>query len=116
MAVYSEIVKGIRSRFVGTAEEHELLLALQKDFSAAESDARKKIEEEYRERNESLSQREIRVNAMAGYGMIDDAVFDWLRGDANDNWTFSHVIGAMRGRGLGPEHLEKIASAMKPEV
>lgn len=115
MASYSEIVKGIRSRFVGNAEEHELLIALQKDFSAAESEARKRIEDEYRERNQALSLREVRLNAMAGYGMIDDAVFDWLRSDANDNWTFSHVIGAMRGRGLGPEHLEKIANAMKSD-
>jgi hypothetical protein len=119
MAVYSEIVKGIRARFVGTAEEHELLLALQKDFNEAELNAQKRIEEEYRERNEALSVREMRVMAISGECRIDDAVFNWLGQQGRDfddgGWAFEHVVGAMRGRGLSAEHLEKIAGAMKGE-
>ena len=118
MAIYSEIVKGIRSKFVGTAEEHELLLAMQRESSSVESESRKKIEDEYRERIDALDLREMRVNALAGDSRIDDAVFSWLESSANgssDDWSFGYVVRAMRGRGLKAEHLEKIALALKDD-
>ncbi len=108
---YSDIVRGIREKFVGNMEEHELLRRLQESSSDVEIDIQTRIEQEYRERLESLEWRETRCRAMEGSEAIDQAVYDWLRTD--DEWHLSYVVGAMKGRGLSVEHLEKVVSHMK---
>ncbi len=119
MASFTEIIKGIRSKFVGTSDEHDLLRSLQERSTELENEIRIKIQEEYRELKNSLDQREMQIKAMTGDSKIDEALFVWFEnsrtGEFADDWSFGYLIRAMQGRGLGVEHLEKILEAMKRE-
>jgi hypothetical protein len=114
MAYYSDIVSSIREKFVGTAIEHDLLRNLQDDASNMEAKVRSRIEDDYRERLDSLQHREDTCRVLASNQRIDEAVFQWLRNQpTTSTWEVGEVASAMMGRGLTVEHLQRVIEHMK---
>ena len=106
-----ETIASIRSKYEGTAAEHDLLRRLVEDGEKNFKWNFGQVEEELRVQQDDLAKQQRAVSDMQNGMLIDNSVYWLLRSGphgAEDtiNWRVSEVIGAMRGRGLTREHLE----------
>lgn len=104
---YAELIRDIRSKHVGTADEHALLKGLADDWTEAEQKAREVLEDDIRTRTEYLDEREAEL-AERGYGRpLDDAVFGFLK--TRDEWDRTNLAESCIARGLTSKDLHDIA-------
>jgi len=109
---YDQIIKAIQSKYVGTAEEHEMLAKLSSDFKGYATEADKEHREALTAEMEIVKQQERTLDALGEGLRIDVAVYYWLAQSEDDrsaDWGAEAIIAAMRGRGLHPNDLTRLA-------
>lgn len=112
----SQLIKSIRSQYVGTAAEHALLASLETDATTLESEIGKRLEDEAARRQEQLDLAIERCQWIKSASRIDEAVF-YLHRDIKTNYGLDHALDevafAMKTRGLTRDLVLKIAEKME---
>ena len=107
------LIDDIRSKYVGTAEEHELLASLAKN----QREALARINDQHEEAMSIIRERASKANDAAmrlvGACPLDTEVYNWL--NSPNKYSREAVAIAMLGRGLTSEKLKELLKEVEAE-
>jgi len=113
----------IRSKYEGTAEEHDLLRALcedEKDQWERADHYKEMALKQLEEREKWVKERDETLRALEDGNHIDRAIYYWKeRGapdtpEANESWNcLGSIIQSFRGRGVTADMLDVLAKRMR---
>ena len=107
----------IRSKYEGTAEEHDLLRALcedEKDQWERADQYKKMALQQLEEREKWAKERGETLRALEDGNHIDRAIYYWKRyGADNEAIRSEDVIKSFRGRGVTADMLDVFAKLMR---
>ena len=107
------LIDDIRSKYVGTADEHELLASLAKN----QCEALGRINDQHEEAMSIIRERASKVNDAAerlvGACPLDTQVYNWL--NFPNECSREVVAVAMLGRGLTSEKLKQVLKEVEAE-
>ena len=107
------LIDDIRSKYVGTADEHELLASL----ATNQREALARINDQHEEAMSIIRERASKVNDAAerlvGACPLDTQVYDWL--NFPNEYSLETVAAAMLGRGLTSEKLKQVLKEVEAE-
>ena len=113
----------IRSKYEGTAEEHDLLRALcedeRKEWERAD-EYKEMALKQLEEREKWVKERDETLRALEDGNHIDRAIYHWKRvgapdtPEANESWSYlGAIIQSFRGRGVTADMLDVLAKRMR---
>ena len=107
------LIDDIRSKYVGTADEHELLATL----ATNQREALGRINDQHEEAMSIIRERASKANDAAerlvGAYPLDTQVYDWL--NFPNEYSLEAVAAAMLGRGLTSEKLKEVLKEVEAE-
>lgn len=121
MKCKKETLNQIRSKYEGTAEEHDLLRSLCED----ERDQWERAEyykevalKQLEEREQSSKQRADALEAIEDGNHVDRAIYCWQQEGCppvsdTGSWSAMSLIDALRGRGMNADKLNALAKQMQ---
>jgi hypothetical protein len=103
-----DIIQSIRSKYVGTADEHALLAKLTVDAGYV-NDEIKRERKEFQKEVDDINSKQYKIQEwVQSSARIDCAFYRWFQHDGNLEWLFDDLIGAFKGRGVTLDVLKKV--------
>jgi len=107
----------IRSKYEGTAEEHDLLRALcedEKDQWERADHYKEMALKQLEEREKWVKERDETLRALEDGNHIDRAIYYWKGCDAGNEWIRAeNLVKSFRGRGVTADMLDVFAKLMR---
>ena len=110
---FDDLLKDIQSKYVGTADEHKLIVELIDDYAAMYERTEKDFESTLEDQAKNLSLAQTEASRLSEGARIDSAVYDWFINraagvESENGYEKGYVIEAMRGRGMTLDDLKAI--------
>ena len=107
----TNLIEDIRSKYTGTAAEHELLAKLAKDMRGTFERLERDHEDELRCIRDNLAKTGEAAESLVSLCPLDRTVYDWMV--YPDEWSANLVAEAFIGRGLTSDKIKEVLAKVE---